>query len=278
MDDGLRGANPVLQRWQSAFQQLNVAGGRISGLLSVGSLNRFCAQINSVWRTSPEQRRFAVAIAGSLLLHVVLILFLLPSDTGLMSVGTTGVGSVDGAGTAVTLVEASELIPPEAAEAQSATAEKSILASEPVATESTSDAIAEAEAVDEPKPVEEATKRTATKAIWSDSQASSDNAADASAGAHGQNGQANADLWNAIAPCWNRIADKDTRSATLTISFASDGGLAAPPLIERDPEAAITNQSLQSEAQALQALAACGAYPMAADQQSVTVVFPAPAR
>jgi hypothetical protein len=82
------------------------------------------------------------------------------------------------------------------------------------------------------------------------------------------------DLWNAIAPCWNRVADKNSLPTRLKLSFDASGGVSAPPEIERDPEAPITDQSLTSEAQALQALSECGAYPMAQGQQGVVVQFP----
>ncbi|WP_303828275.1 hypothetical protein [Asticcacaulis taihuensis] len=62
----------------------------------------------------------------------------------------------------------------------------------------------------------------------------------------------------------------------LTLSFDTKGELAAPPVIERDPKAPITDQSLQSEALALQAIGECSAYPMARDQKNVMITFPAP--
>jgi hypothetical protein len=82
------------------------------------------------------------------------------------------------------------------------------------------------------------------------------------------------ELWNAIAPCWNRVADNNSLPTKLKLSFDASGGLAAPPEIERDPDAPITDESLKSEAQALQALSECGAYPMAQGQQNVVVKFP----
>jgi hypothetical protein len=98
----------------------------------------------------------------------------------------------------------------------------------------------------------------------------------ATAGAHGQNGQTDTDLWNAIAPCWNKVIDRNTVPTTLTISFDGNGGIAAPPVIERDPAKPVTPQNLRSESLALQALAACGAYPMAKGKQNITVQFPLP--
>jgi hypothetical protein len=106
----------------------------------------------------------------------------------------------------------------------------------------------------------------------------SDSVSPAVAGAFGHDGRASIDLWNAIAPCWYRIADSAAVPAILKISFDANGGLALPPEIERDPSVPITDQSLKAEAQALQALAECGSYPMAQGQQGVLVQFPTPGK
>ena len=229
-----------------------------------------------VWfdKASPNQRK-AAAVSGSLLLHLGLLLLLLPTTTGLSSIGTTGVGNVEGIGTTVTLVDASELIPPKASEAQSSVAQD-VAASEPVSTAEATEPADKTQKVDAIKPKAEDRNRTKTEAVRSDSQAPSTSTADAAAGAHGQSGQSNTDLWNAIAPCWNRIADGKTLPATLKISFDTNGQLSIPPEIERDPDAEITDQNLRSEGQALQALAECGAYPMAEGQQGVVVQFAPP--
>jgi|GEM_PF-2566592 len=221
----------------------------------------------------PRAQRQAVSVAGSLLLHLVLLLLLLPAKTGLASIGTTGVGAINGAGAVVTLVEASELTPPQTSEAQSSSTQAAT--SESVTGDEATDPIAQINTTDATKSAEAVNSESETKITPSDNEAPSDGVAAAAAGAHGQNGQTDTDLWNAIAPCWNRIADKDTLPAILTITFDSDGSLATPPIIERDPDAPITDSSLQSEAKALAALAECGAYPMAANQQNVAVVFPA---
>jgi hypothetical protein len=187
----------------------------------------------------------------------------------------TGLGTVNGAGTAVTLVDVSELMQPKASEeeGQTATAEPSVATPEPTDISETQD---DATPADQQVSPTEKPKAPVNQALQSDSNALTDSTAEATAGAFGQNGQANIDLWNAIAPCWNRIADGATLPATLKISFDATGALAVPPEIERDPDAPITDQSLKSEAQALQALAECGAYPMAQGQQSVVVQFPSP--
>jgi len=82
------------------------------------------------------------------------------------------------------------------------------------------------------------------------------------------------DVWKAVAPCWNQMADRSTLSVKLTVSFDRSGKLASPPVIERNPSLDPTDQDLKSEALALQALAACGPYPMASGQEKITVVFP----
>ncbi|WP_303828272.1 hypothetical protein [Asticcacaulis taihuensis] len=187
----------------------------------------------------------------------------------------TGLGDVNGAGTAVTLLDVSELTPPKASdsERQTATAEPSVATPEPTDISETQDDATPADQVASPAEKQEA---PVNQALHSNSNALTDSTAEATAGAFGQNGQSNLDLWNAIAPCWNRIADSATLPATLKISFDSMGALAVPPEIERNPDALITDQSLKSEAQALQALSECGAYPMAQGQQDVVVRFPTP--
>lgn len=82
------------------------------------------------------------------------------------------------------------------------------------------------------------------------------------------------DLWKAIAPCWNRIADKNTLPVTLEVSFSPMGNLAKPPDIKRDPSLRINNQMLRSESQAINALAQCGPYLMVFGQENVSVRFP----
>lgn len=82
------------------------------------------------------------------------------------------------------------------------------------------------------------------------------------------------DLWKAIAPCWNRIADKNTLPVTLEVSFSPMGNLAKPPVIRRDPSKQITDRALRSESQAITALAQCGPYLMVFGQDNVQVGFP----
>ena len=107
------------------------------------------------------------------------------------------------------------------------------------------------------------------------SPASSEPPATGGPGQAGTTAGAGDDLWSAIAPCWKRIAGKDTLNVTLRVTFTA-GGLSKPPEIERADGSAITPQSLRSEAQALTALAQCGAYRMAAGRQGGEVNFPRP--
>ncbi|CAM3344642.1 hypothetical protein [Asticcacaulis taihuensis] len=90
--------------------------------------------------------------------------------------------------------------------------------------------------------------------------------------------QAAHELWNAIAPCWSRLANAYTLPTRLKLSFDERGELATPPEIERDPNERITEQTLQSEALALQAVAACAPYRIGRNQQNVAVTLPSPNR
>lgn len=225
---------------------------------------------------SSNQRRF-LAVVFSLLLHLGLLLLMLPSQKGFLSIGTTGLGEVNGAGTAVTLVDVIKVEQPqtshEQAQASSNELSKPTDAQvEPEADEA--DAEYGPDKVETQAPEKVAVSEPPTPPL--ENQVPSDSTASASAGAFGQNGESYTDLWNAIAPCWNRIADNNTLPAALTISFDAGGGLSAPPVIERNPDADITDDSLHAEAKALQALSECGAYPMAKDLKNVTVQFPPP--
>ena len=82
------------------------------------------------------------------------------------------------------------------------------------------------------------------------------------------------DLWKAIAPCWNRIADKSSLDVTLEVSFSPMGNLSKPPIIHRNPGVSLDDRVLRSESQAISALAQCGPYLMAYGQEHVQVSFP----
>lgn len=225
---------------------------------------------------SPTQRR-GVAVTFSVLLHVGVLLLMLQSPKGFLSIGTTGLGDINGAGAGVTLVDVSELTPPQAAQQQmEAPAEDQAKPVEPPIEADAADTKTPSEPAEAAELVSEQVATTERQPVSSDSQVPSDSYAPATAGAFGQNGESYTNLWNAIAPCWNRIADLKTLPATLIISFDVDGGLSAPPVIEREVNSEITDDSLHAEAKALQALSECGAYPMAKGLQNVSVRFPSP--
>ncbi|MGN6424592.1 MAG: hypothetical protein ACTHLA_14925 [Asticcacaulis sp.] len=92
----------------------------------------------------------------------------------------------------------------------------------------------------------------------------------------GRSGNSGDDLWSAIAPCWKRLADKDTQAVTLEVSFSDNGGLSAPPVIERDPGASQDPKTLRSEATALAALSQCGNYAMVGGKKDLKINFPKP--
>lgn len=82
------------------------------------------------------------------------------------------------------------------------------------------------------------------------------------------------DLWRAIAPCWNRIADKDAVPVSLEISFSPLGNVAKPPILLGAPSTGLSDQLQRSQAQAIEALSECGPYLMAYGQDHVQVAFP----
>lgn len=267
----MRDSHLILRRFQSAIQHFSLAKSRIFEVLGHSRPVLLGVQTKSTW-INQERRRLALAVSISLLLHLVLLLFLLPPQTGLASFGTTGLGNVNGPGMAVTLVEASEIVPPKTATVQSSASDSTLANPETVTTAEADDPLEETKPLD---PTEAKAETTDSQAdtVKSEGPTEADSVADATAGAHGQNGQADMDLWNAIAPCWNKIIDQTTVAATLTISFDANGEIASPPVIERDLTQPVTPQSLKSESLALQALAACGAYPMVKGQQNMTVQF-----
>jgi len=209
------------------------------------------------------RHRKPVAVALSLLLHVLFLWLLLPrAQHGLSGGGSNGAGLGVGTGETWYAVNLQPL-PSSALDAR-------IKAPEDAA----------AEALDAPdaaaKPSVEAVQSiTADKPQPAKLDTSPATPAMAGAGQSGTTAGAG-DLWTAIAPCWKRVAGEDTLPVTLEISFTAGGALAKPPVIDRAADAAITPQSLRSEAQALSALAQCGAYPMAAGRSGVKVDFPRP--
>lgn len=95
------------------------------------------------------------------------------------------------------------------------------------------------------------------------------------AGGQGDGGSEEDGLWNAIAPCWRRLAGNGAVPVTLMLSFDPAGGLSRAPVIERPEGVPSTTQSLRSEALAIMALNECGGYKMASGRENVAVRFPA---
>jgi len=223
----------------------------------------FPPQARQVWaaiRRHAMKHRRPLAVIGSVVLHVLLILALLlqPSSRSLPGGGSNGAASGAGSGETYAAVDLVPALPaPPAATA--------VKPSDDPATD----------ALDTPpetiKPPTDALKTADSVA-----QLATAAATPGGAGQTGTTSGAGDDLWAAIAPCWKRDAGSDTLPVALKITFGATGGLAKPPIIVRATAAAITPQSLRSEAEALSALAQCGAYPMAAGRQDVEVHFPKP--
>lgn len=209
--------------------------------------------------SATSNQRKGIAVAVSLLLHLALLLSMLPDRTGGLKIGSTGVGEFNGSGIAITLVPGPKRTQDQHTNIQNVTV--------------TPDAGVMSDAKMPTTPSDETTSKSASENhSESDAQFESDSGEEQ--GAFGQNGQAFLDLWNAVSPCWRRIAGDGALPATLTVSFDNHGGLSAPPIIERAPEAFPSEDSLHAEAMALQALAECGSYSMAKNLQNVKIKFP----
>ena len=227
-----------------------------------------------------QRHRKAVAVIGSVLLHLLCLLALWPTGQKGLSSGGSG-GSEVGAGTgeAYAAIDLDlDLMPPMPAKipAVKTPDEQTTQALDPPQEAIRPKTDMAAVATDAAKSADTATTASSPTA---DAAASAHPAAAAvgGAGPGGATAGTGDDLWQAIAPCWNRIAGSDALPVTLKITFGATGGLSKPPQIVRDETAPITPQSLRSEAQAIAALAQCGGYPMAATRQDVEVHFPRPA-
>jgi len=217
-----------------------------------------------------------VAVAVSLGFHVLFVLALLPhAQSGLSTGGSNGttVGASDGDGYAIDLyavehpAASAQLKPPtpeDLADDQLSEVKPVLDAQSVVAVAANSPAdLPQITALNPAPPdIAEATAQLQTPA------------ASGGVGQDGTTAGQGDDLWAAIAPCWKRIAGKDTLAVTLEVTFSGDGRLSKPPVIDRNASAIIDTQSLRSEAKAIDALAQCGAYQMAADKEGVKVNFP----
>ena len=258
---------------------MNSLATRVRTALKRIELSEVLREISKTWavpRNHVQRHRRVVALTGSLLLHILFILALLsPSPKGLSAGGSNGVGNGPGSGEAYAAIDLYAVPSPAAISAVK------------IRTELAADRLDAPAAVAAPEnpsvqavtsdPQSLAPMVTATVASPAEvASIAQPAAAIAGAGQGGSTTGAGDDLWNAIAPCWKRVAAKDTLPVTLKITFAANGGLSTPPQIVRSDDIAITPQSLHSEALALAALAQCGAYPMAANRRDVEVNFPRP--
>lgn len=68
------------------------------------------------------------------------------------------------------------------------------------------------------------------------------------------------DLWGQVEPCWKRLPQRSMTPVSLEVVLNDRGGLAIPPKIIRAPGAAPDETRLVAEARALTAIAACLPY------------------
>ncbi len=213
-----------------------------------------------------------VAVVFSLILHVLFVLFLLiRQPAGLASGGGfNGQGMAPGDGMAVTLVS-SEDFERMAMAVKAPTEDKPEDQLETLQVDQVTDAPL-ALAVTQVMPQLASVANNDTPLAPDDSDAGGQAGSPGDAGA----GTAGDDLWGAIAPCWNRLADSHTLPVTLEVSFDSQGNIASPPVIDRADADQNDPQAERSETIAMQALAQCGAYAMAENRAGVKVNFPKP--
>jgi hypothetical protein len=219
-----------------------------------------------------QKHRRPVAIAFSLAVHVLFVLLLLvEKPTGLAGGGFAGQGTAPGSGTAVTLVDGAALDQMDLTTVKATTADAAEEQITPIAATQADDmTLAATDSLVAPQLL--APPQTQTFPTQAAAQAGG------RAGSPGDGGAGNAgdDLWGAIAPCWKRLADNKTLPVTLRVTFASDGNLAAPPVIDADPAMQADVNVQRSETIAMQALAQCGAYAMAEGKSDVRINFPTP--
>lgn len=211
-----------------------------------------------------------MAVAFSLGLHVLFVLFLLMRQpAGLGGSGNNGQGTSVGDGMAVTLVDGEEL-------------DRMLLAVKAPASDTPETTIVALQAAPVPTPLELTQTQVVPQlvsdppSLYQPDQPDSQEAAHAGSEGDGGAGSSGDDLWGAIAPCWNRLADNHTLPVTLEVNFSTDGNIASPPVIDADPTQQSDANVQRSETIAMQALAQCGAYAMAKGRAGVKVNFPRP--
>lgn len=206
-----------------------------------------------------------LAVVGSLALHVaVVVMLILPSSGALSELDTGMAGDETVEGIDVSLFNAAtEAAAPVDMAGQftpmlDTTADDGWTPSDtPRPSQSLADIFGEASAAQQPQ-----------------AQTASPSDTEALVSVDGRKSKTMNDLWKAIEPCWRRVADKNTVSVTLSVSFSPLGNLAKPPQIVRENGASLNDKRLRSESLAITALAQCGPYLMAFGQSDVSVRFP----
>ena len=221
-----------------------------------------------------QRRRKPVAIVGSVVLHLLALLFLLPQAEAPGGFAGGAGGNDSGAGEGISLdLTALNDASKDALTVKTTTPEGTDIVA-PIDQLMVADAQPQPQLSDLSDAVAQTTPQPQPQAAEANAQEAA-----AAAGGPGQDGTTAGDgdaLWAAIAPCWRKMASADALPVQLSVSFSSDGHLAVPPDIIRDPDQQGGMTGLRSETQAIQALAACGAYAMAAGKQNVQIHFPKP--
>lgn len=210
----------------------------------------------------------ALAVVGSLALHVaVVVMLVLPSSGALSELDTRMAGDENVEGIDVSLFNtATEAAAPVDMAGQFA----------PMLDTVADDGWTPS---DTPKPAPQSLADLfgeASEAQQPQAQTASPSDIQALVSVDGRESKTMNDLWKAIEPCWRRVADKNTVSVTLSVSFSPLGNLSKPPQIVREAGASLNDKRLRSESLAITALAQCGPYLMAFGQSNVSVRFPGP--
>lgn len=214
------------------------------------------------------RHRKSAAIAGSIALHLAVILaFLMPSSSSVSSkLDQRIIGDNDQEGVDVTLINPGH--------SKRVTEPNALSAFTPMVEPSQQDGW---KPLDAPKPTNALGEMFAKDAFAENPQQATttkQSDQDAHIKVNGRTNKTLNDLWKAIEPCWKRVADRNTESVTLSVSFSPLGNLAKPPVIVRAAGVQSSEQRLRSESEAISALAQCGPYIMAFGQDDVRVEFP----
>ncbi|CAL4869741.1 hypothetical protein MMA231_04033 (plasmid) [Asticcacaulis sp. MM231] len=223
------------------------------------------------WGKKTNKRLLAVTV--SIALHALLLVGLIPSSgSTLANVSTTGEGESEAEGIRLDLVGIEDDGAAPARAFQAPAAQSSPMDTFMQMTDTTAPSSETPSNISNPaKSISEALGENPFEA---QPGAAARTAAENHVNANNTSVKTPNDLWKAIAPCWNRIADKNTLPVVLEVSFSPMGNLAKPPTIRRNTSMPITDQMLRSESQAISALSQCGPYLMVFGQENVSVGFP----